>query len=321
MSRNKIASYRYQILDECFQQKGRYWSAKELLEVLDRRLYDDFDIEGGIKLRTLEADLKLMKMPRPQGYDAPITNRRGQGYHYTNPDFSIHKKSLDAGDRKAIREAIALLRQFKGLPHFSGLEKILLRIEGRLLSEHRAWDSIQFESNDRVAGIQWLERLYDATENRRPLLLHYHPFMAHDTQRFVIHPYLLKEYRNRWFLFGQNETAGKVYCCALDRITGIRPAVETPFYWNPDFHPIDWFKDVIGVTRTEGAVVTEIVFTTNALLGHYMVTKPLHPSQKVLEKAPDYWRFSLRVIPNYELRAELLRYGSALKLELPEDLF
>lgn len=321
MALNKLAAFRYRILDECFQQKGRLWPIQELIEIVSERLLRHHDIQGGVNKRTIESDIALMRLPPPRGYDAPIKSIKKKGYFYDDPDFSIEKKPLTGQDRKAIRHAIDLLKQFRGLPHFLELEKILQKVEGKIRNAGNGFEAIQFESNDQVAGLNWLERIFTAIESRTPLQVTYQAFMAKESSAITFHPYLLKEYRNRWFAFGQNEEECKIYCLALDRIQSARLLNPDNYYRNPVFHPTDWFKDIIGVTRHEDGEVTEIIFTATPLVGYYIQTKPLHPSQQTLRKDDTGWQFSLRVIPNYELRAELLRFGNEVNVEQPINLF
>jgi len=317
MQQSRIADFRYKILDQCFQQHNRYWKIEELVRVVSEQLETQFGSMGGASQRSIEGDIHTMRQDPPLGFRAPIAVKKRYGYYYEEPGFSIEKNPLSAEEIKSIRGAIALLRQFKGLPHYGELEKILFKLEGSMHRNKAGWEAIQFESNEQVAGTHWMERLYNAIEQRQPLLVWYTPFQAEEKQTFIFHPYLLKEYRNRWFVFGHQEAADMIYCLALDRITGIQFAEDKTFHRNPEFHPIEWFRDIIGVTRFQHEPVTEIVFSTSSRLGHYIHTKPLHHSQRTLDKNESGWRFSLKVIPNYELRSELLRFGRNVVIEQP----
>ena len=47
----------------------------------------------------------------------------------------------------------------------------------------------------------------------------YHPYNVASPTRVIIHPYYLKQYNNRWFLFGYNPEKRKSdWNLALDRI-------------------------------------------------------------------------------------------------------
>ena len=54
--------------------------------------------------------------------------------------------------------------------------------------------------------------------------LRYHTF--NDSQKVLsinLHPYFLKEYNRRWYIFGAAEEDGKLLSFSLDRIDGIKP--------------------------------------------------------------------------------------------------
>lgn len=315
MPSNKNANFRCRILDRCFQRRNKRWDIMELVEVVSRAMLEDFDVAGGIGKRIIQADIAAM---RKEG--APIeAGRAGQpGYTYSDPNYGHYKSTLTEDDRRVIREAILLLRQFKELPHYPELEKTLRRIEGELrYLQPEYTESIQFERNDRAQGTRWIIPLYHAIEKRQALYIDYQPFTASEAQHYVMHPYLLKEYRNRWFLFGHAAEPDAIYNFALDRIRNVRPAPEHPYYRNPEFHPLDWFRDIIGVTRYRERPPVDLVVRTTPELGPYIDSKPLHSSQQRLEASDTAWRFSLRLIPNQELYAELRRFGPALEVESP----
>ena len=66
-----------------------------------------------------------------------------------------------------------------------------------------------------------------------------------------MYPYLLKEYRNRWFLIGEKSTnrVPQVNIYALDRIQSVTVNKELPFKKCVDFDPEHFFDDTIGVTK------------------------------------------------------------------------
>ncbi|MGO8056123.1 hypothetical protein, partial [Rhizobium leguminosarum] len=49
----------------------------------------------------------------------------------------------------------------------------------------------------------------------------------------------------------------------------------------------------------------------------YIKTKPIHPSQQVLEETKEGVRFSIEVVPNFELERELIGFGEGLKIISP----
>ena len=63
---------------------------------------------------------------------------------------------------------------------------------------------ISFEGNLDYTGYEFIAPLFNAIVNKRVLQIHYTPF-GKDAQELNFHPYHLKQYNNRWFVFGLNK--------------------------------------------------------------------------------------------------------------------
>lgn len=254
-----------------------------------------------------------MKSDPPRGYGAPIAVKAGQ-YFYTDRRFSIAQQPLTAQDLDHIRAALMVLAQFKGLPMVDSLEGLLKKMDGWV--RYPDPQAIQFETNELTAGTEWLPVLFNAIVDGQSLSVQYFPFVAEEPYEFVFHPYHLREYRNRWYVFGLNASANAIHNLALDRIQSVQESTAE-FQLNNRFDPENYFKDIVGVTKPEGVAPVEITFRTKMLLAKYLKTKPLHASQKLLEETAHGVLFSIRVIPNYELVSELIRFGGALDVLSP----
>ena len=132
-------------------------------------------------------------------------------------------------------------------------------------------------------------------------------------------PHLLKEYRNRWFLFCTS-TKGVLYNFALDRILSIKAETEIPYKDNQDFDPDTYFNDLIGVTKWGNP--TEITFWASREQASYISTKPIHPSQKTIkDKTKDGSKvFSVVVEPNWEFFSLILGFGPGVRILTPNSV-
>ncbi len=146
---------------------------------------------------------------------------------------------------------------------------------------------------------------------RRAVKVTYKPF-AWEEQTFFS-PYILKEFRNRWFIFGKRHDSPDrlVLNLALDRIMVVADAPKEEKYLREKaFDPNSYFKNMIGVTREMDSPIEHIVFEASAYAAPYIRTKPLHDSQRVVECKPDgRVVFSIDVIVNYELDRVVLGLG------------
>lgn len=308
MPSNKNASIRYKILNECFTTPGKQrWTKMELVERVSEKLFEGgFIQKAGISERTIAKDIHDLK----QHWEAPIKCTNGR-YGYTDPSFNLEKTPLKPEEIKVLQEAFALLRQFPNLPHLDALEALLLKINRDTRQFDLTAQTIQFENNPEVQGLNWLRQLYTAIGKREVLNVEYQPFQG-PLEKITFHPYLLKEWRNRWYVVGRHQEKNRAWNLALDRIKVLHPSIR-PFLPNDLFDPLTRYRDVIGVTVNDRPV-QEIVFRCQKNICGYLHTKPLHPSQRQLENTPAYEVFSIQVILNQEALGELYRFGPDLEI-------
>jgi predicted DNA-binding transcriptional regulator YafY len=313
MPSNKHAAFRYRVINQCLTRSSHpKWTLEELLEEVNAHLQESFGHSAKIGKRSIQGDIQLMRSDPPCGYAAPIAVKNGQ-YFYSEPGYSIHTIPLSDQEMGVLKEALALLEQFPGLPQQPPLKALLDRFDpqGTPLPE-----VIQFEINERTAGLKWIAPAYSAIVQQHTLRIRYQSFQVTTPTQLVLHPYLLKEWRNRWYLLGLRHDKQRIWNLALDRIQEMEVSIQ-PFQRNTVFDPRDWFKDVIGVTRMVDSVVQEVVFRTHPRIAGYLITKPLHDSQAIVRQDETGTVFSLQVITNFELLAELLRYGNDLEVLSP----
>ncbi|HKK78970.1 MAG TPA: WYL domain-containing protein, partial [Phaeodactylibacter sp.] len=172
-----------------------------------------------------------------------------------------------------------------------------------------------FSHSEEVQGQQWIPVLYEAVISRQAVVLNYKPFEEAATRQ-VVSPYVLREYNRRWFLIGFSHSYQKIRTYALDRIQHAEQYFLEPFYMQPGFNPKRYFDPVIGVSIPEGQQPEEVHIKVTPLRAKYLTTKPIHRSQQVIEQTDAYCIFSIRVIPNMELKRFLLSLGEeAIVLE------
>ena len=132
---------------------------------------------------------------------------------------------------------------------------------------------------------------------------------------------MLKEFRNRWFLFGSKQKDLMLYNLALDRIVSVEPC-DKPFRDNPNFDSEHFFDDVIGVSKNIGNKPHNITFWATPEQSKYIITKPLHPSQCLVRHNDDGSSvFRIKVVINFELFSVFMSYGPGIKVLSPRNAF
>ncbi len=147
----------------------------------------------------------------------------------------------------------------------------------------------------------------------------YKPF-DEEALDLVFHPQYLKQYNNRWYIFGVEQNhQDQIWNLALDRIESLSTTKDYPYIkldvdWN------EYFDDIIGVTNLDNATVEKIHFLVHGKTAHYLYTKPLHGSQHskwIYENTLDV---TLNVKINFELTRTLLSYAPFITILSPQSL-
>ncbi|PKR80371.1 WYL domain-containing protein [Brumimicrobium salinarum] len=321
MSTNKHATIRYNAIDKCLSNSGRKYYIDDLVAFCNQAIYNFSGLDNGVKKRQVYDDLRFMKSD--EGFAAPIeTYKDGRrSYHrYTDPDFSINKKDVSPKEQHHIQQALEILSRFQGLPNFEWVDELKVRLNDQLpgISNQDKNPHISFQENPYLKGMEFFTPIYNAIRHERMIAVEYQNYKSEVLQHFEISPYHLKQYNNRWFVFGQSPAYDTLTNLALDRIISINE-IATPFLPTKiDFET--YFEDVIGVTIPEDAQLEKVVLKVTHNLYPYIASKPLHGSQKVIAREEDHIKLQLEVYINYELKSVLLSFGNAIQVESPLTL-
>jgi predicted DNA-binding transcriptional regulator YafY len=223
---------------------------------------------------------------------------------------------------KLMGETVEMLRQFEGFSVFSGMEDVLGRLEDHVTSmRHKSRPVILLEKNDSLKGLKYIDPLYKAIIAKKPVKIIYKSFKARDMQKFIFSPFFLKEFRNRWFVYGWKKGAGMLYNLALDRIHEMGAAPGEVYQESKAIDPDTFFDNLIGVTKNINDKAHTIRFWAAPEQVPYIETKPLHKSQFVVQRDEDGSAiFQMEVVLNYELEKDLLGFGEGIKVLSPKCL-
>lgn len=316
---NKLALIRYKTIDNCLQNRFRKWTLEDLMEACSDALYEYEGITNGVSKRTIQLDIQNMRSEK-LGYNAPIMVLDKKYYTYEEKGFSITNSPLAQQDLGTLNEVMEVLKQFKGFGYFQELNGMVTRLEDKLYKQqHKGKSYIDFEKNELLKGLKHIDPLHKAIINKKTIEIIYQSFKAKKAQTIVFYPYLLKEYRNRWFVLGVNRKGKATMILALDRVESFTELPREK-YQKPEFEINSYFDDVIGVSKMPSQKPQMIVFHIEKEHAPYIITKPLHPSQKILREDETGFIFSVKVIWNFELEREILGFGEQVKVLSPRRL-
>lgn len=182
---------------------------------------------------------------------------------------------------------------------------------------------IEFDSNQELKNIHLLSQLFLAIRDQKVVTFRYMPF-ASESFDVVLHPHYLKEYNNRWFVFGRSVSKSNINPTALyslDRMEDDVRVITDQEYTHPEVDYEKYFDEIIGVSKMKSRA-TRVVFRTNDKRMHGLIlTKKIHRTQKHLDEWNDdkqCGRFEITIKLNNELKARFLSFGSGITIEKPK---
>jgi predicted DNA-binding transcriptional regulator YafY len=320
MSANKLALIRYKTIDECLRNRYRKWTLEDLIEKVGTVLYEYEGISSGVSRRTIQADIQTMRSDK-LGYNAPIVVQEKKFYLYEDASYSITNAPINDADVEKMKEIVGVLKQFNGFNYFEEMSEMIARLENNLYRstrQHR--NCIQFEDNKLLKGLSHINPLYQAILKKTALLIEYKSFKAQQSQQLIAYPYLLKEYRNRWFLIAQLKNQTQLQIMALDRIIEFQELTKERFveYDGVDFER--YFSDLIGVTKSQHDRAHKVLLWVDERNAPYILTKPIHHSQQIEKEENGGIVFRIDVVMNFELEREILGFGECMKVVYPRIL-
>ncbi|WP_405291001.1 helix-turn-helix transcriptional regulator [Algibacter sp. Ld11] len=318
MATNKHAQIRYNILDRCFSNFNRVFTYEDLLNEINNFLFE-IGTEG-VQLRQLQYDIAYMKSE--EGYSIILNNDLKLGkkrvFRYLDKKFSISNHPLNLSDTEQLETTLAILSRYKHRAEFSWLEELIPRMEQAFkLVESGDNGIIGYQENIDLKGREHIGTLFNLILKRKQIKINYEPY-GKPQFSVIISPYHVKQYNNRWFLFCFNEKYKAISNYPLDRINSIEEL-------NASFVPsvinwLDYFDDIIGVTKPEGGKIEKIYLRFSENRINYVLTKPLHGSQKIDSLDYSGRTISIEVIPNNELYQLLLSYGADVEVIKPIEI-
>ena len=315
MATNKNAQLRYQILDRCFSNFQKRYEIDDLLDEVNEQLRDISNTE--VSTRQIREDIKYMR--DRVSFNAPIVAYPYDGkkcyYRYSERNFSIYNNELSVADLNKLQSTIDMLVRFRGTAANIWLEEVISSLEYRFGLKSNAEHLVSFEQNELLKGIEHLADIIDATINHQVLEIVYLTFRGKEIQ-MTIHPYYIKQYNGRWFLYGLNDERNEISNLALDRIQSYEKS-DNPFKKNEHIDFSTYFDDVTGATIPNEDVKKENIglqFSANRF--PYVISKPIHKSQRVVDETNCVVEIQVR--PTRELDQQLLSFIPDVEVLYPE---
>ena len=384
---NKAAYLRYTAIDECLSAPGEGFTKKELQAKITRKiiefmgyevdedtrtkidiapdLYKPIDkqkegveyhdkFNSKVSIRQIEYDLnnmsKLFKFPFLLE-DCKIKEGRLVRYKYPLQNFSIRNLPISPVEAMHLNSVLEMLSRLKGLPQHKGLEEAISSLQKIHNVELKQIVEFENSNSDKINNkfSIFYGPLYDAIISNKVIRVKWFSFEKGET-RAVVHPYLLKQYNQRWYLIGYSEknnirlesgkTLNGILNIPFDRMISFSDEepiqyMEEKFVepqsivtkdltiqkilnsWSSGIHRVeDFYKNLVGVTFTEGGPQI-IKFRVTDKLKPYIQSKLLHKTQTPIQNDNT---FTINVHINYELKSLIRSHGVGLEVLEPQSL-
>ena len=317
MANTKDYAMRELIYDQCFST-GKEYTCKQLMEIVNNQL-EDRSMKP-IQSRTtfmqdiMEMNEKFFHLYNKYGIVWEDRNKK-RYYRYRRGIDSIYNRELTQEELEKLLEVRNLLRGLNGMPQFDWVEPMMTRLDQNIMGKQR--EIASFEGGTKKDA-KFLMPLFKAIAERKVLDVGYQKFGA-ETRVHVLHPYYLKQYRRRWYLFATILDHAFITCFSLDRILSIARNKDVPYQESGvDFN--HYFDDIVGVSHPDNGEVEHIVLKGDRWVEDYLRTLPIHPLQQLESLRDEGCRVTMDVMINNELIQELAFYGDHLRVESPKRL-
>jgi predicted DNA-binding transcriptional regulator YafY len=314
----RSAFQRYRLIDETISRYPRQYSKQRLFELCQEQY-------GIRSLSSLEKDIQRLR----EDHDAPIAyDKRKNGYYYTDPQFRLLRLMLSPDDMEALDYAREVLTATQGASVAGELANALQKVRQSLdiirevKTEGLTRRVVYVEEKILGGNRHYVPMLIRAVNQNRQIEFRYskHDSPEPDPKLRTLHPILLREVGDSWYVIGYDENTGKERTFAFDRMSdlellpepcAIPPAVLTSVS--------ELFEHIYGITDSSGPV-EEIVLSFTPLFGRYVKAKPIHQTQEVISDTDAECVIRLRLAPNRDLLMHLRSYGENLKVLKPASL-
>jgi predicted DNA-binding transcriptional regulator YafY len=320
MAWNKKALIRYRTIDKCLQNHSRKWTLENIIEECSNVLYELEGKDVQISKRTIQLDIQLMRSDK-LGYNAPIQVYEKKYYCYSDLDFSITDIPLTKVDMDVLTESVEMLKQFKKFSLFNELNGVIQKLEDKVFNESaNRKPIIHIDKNENLKGLELIDTLYQAILKRVVLKITYQSFSAKSPNTFNFHGYILKEFNNRWFLVGRRDGLPKVRTLALDRMIKVDIDLSVE-YEQENFEADTFYSNTYGVTVLSDDQLIEIEMKIDRYNAPYVLTKPFHSSQHILNEFEDgSVSIGLKVHHNFEIERLLIGFSESIEILKPASL-
>jgi predicted DNA-binding transcriptional regulator YafY len=272
-------------------------------------------------LDTVVKDIKNMRY----SFHAPIKYCRSKAvYEYTDDTYRFDGVGLMEQDIDGIKNAIELIQSI-GSSRVSqqfehAMEKVLSAYKEKFPQGNFKRQFIQTDSPRDFRGFEHFDLFIRAIKDRIPVSIVHYSYSKHKFTSRIIHPMMLKEFDNRWYVVAFSDEHNEIRTFGFDRIHS-PILVHGQFSSAQEPDALAYFKDIYGVYPIENQGLQRIVIDISPRELAYFRSYPVHESQEFLHvHSNGRAQIKLDLIPSFELVRLLRSFGNMIRIVSPEWL-
>lgn len=188
---------------------------------------------------------------------------------------------------------------------------------GNMLSESRSLHHRILLENVPSGG-EMLQTVIKAMKEGHCVKITYRRYAAQSDSSFVLEPYCVKLFRQRWYLLGRLSN-GYLATFSFDRMEDV-VVMDEKYKMPDDFDAADFFHDSFGIVVDDKAKLERVVVRAYGFEPYYLRDLPLHHSQREIHKTEEYSDFELKLRPTGDFKTKLLSRGEWIEVLEPQSL-
>ena len=321
MPASKKALHRYKVLNGLLQSRKGY-TIKELTHHVNDKMeeFQDGEKEKTVSDRMIRMDLENMM----EIYPVQIS-KKGTKYYYENSEESIDNINLHEEDKTAINLALGVFARFNGTPLYDKFSDVITRvIASSVMRKINTADTRKFihlAETPEHSGVEWIEQIYESIIEKKAIVLHYRSF-GEKTSAKVVSPYLLKEYRNKWYMIACLHTnkPDNILMYKLGRIVDIEETNEK-YLEDNSFDGNKYFKYTLGVFHRHGEEPIDVKLKLRGKSIIKLLSEDkVHPTQEIIPISEEECYLLMKVYNSPELENFILGYTGFIEVFEPQTL-
>jgi predicted DNA-binding transcriptional regulator YafY len=317
--KSKDQGLRFDVIDKLLKKRKGY-TVDEISKHVNSVL------EGhGIKvdIRTIYSDIRDLK----DRYGLEIIKLRGR-YSYADPNDGYRKPRAESADKETLALGLEAFASLKHLSFFNKFSDVVNRLlVGNLyegIKDEEKKRIIQIGESYNGSGYHYIEKIYHAIKNKIAIRMLY-TNNAGLTNWRIISPYILKEYRNQWYMVAYTKDSSRgpsSSVFALSKIESFTLLDQAVYVIDESFNADDYFKYSLGVYHDlyKKPIIVKLKFT-GAIHVQHLKTSKLHSTMEVISMTDNEIVVKIEVYNSPDLTALILGYKNEVLVLEPQVLY